>query len=299
MRLGRHELGDERLPRGDGDARADGARRRRRATINAGRGDAGDPDRPSSASADVMSTTWDSSMIVRRSWRSASEPASGPTTVAGKNVANAPTPDPHRRVRQLVEDVGHGDGLHPRAGVRDRARRRRRARSRGVAAPPSAPPELPGALRRRRSPERIYRGPYPNVCSFRCARLGVGGGAGPALVVRLGRGRRRSRRAPWERIALDDTSWVDLCRGHLRGADTVLDVVVDSVPWQCGRRFMYDRMVDDPRLSYRAPRPEVLPHPVLGRVRDGLAARYGVTFGARRVQLLPRRPRQRGAPRRP
>ena len=57
--------------------------------------------------------------------------------------------------------------------------------------------------------------------------------------------------ARWERIALDDTSWVDLCRGHLRGADTVLDVVVDSVPWQCGRRFMYDRMVDDPRLSYR------------------------------------------------
>ena len=52
-------------------------------------------------------------------------------------------------------------------------------------------------------------------------------------------------------LALDDTSWVDVCRGHLLGADTVLDVVVDTVPWQCGRRFMYDRMVDDPRLSYR------------------------------------------------
>ena len=86
--------------------------------------------------------------------------------------------------------------------------------------------------------------------------------------------------ARWERIALDDTSWVDVCRSHLRGADTVLDVVVDAVPWQCSRRFMYDRMVDDPRLSYRAPRPEVLPHPVLAHVRDGLAARYGVTFGA-------------------
>jgi hypothetical protein len=37
--------------------------------------------------------------------------------------------------------------------------------------------------------------------------------------------------ARWERVALDETSWVDLCRGHLRGADTVLDVVIDSVPW--------------------------------------------------------------------
>jgi alkylated DNA repair dioxygenase AlkB len=91
--------------------------------------------------------------------------------------------------------------------------------------------------------------------------------------------------APWERLVLDDTSWVDVCRGHLLGADDVLDVVIEAVPWQCGRRFMYDRMVDDPRLSYRPGpsdrgRPELLPHPVLAQVRAGLAARYGVAFGA-------------------
>jgi alkylated DNA repair dioxygenase AlkB len=86
--------------------------------------------------------------------------------------------------------------------------------------------------------------------------------------------------APWERLLLDETSWVDVCRGLLRGADAVLDVVIDALPWRCGRRYMYDRMVDDPRLSYRAPRPELLPHPVLARVRDGLAARYGVPLGA-------------------
>jgi alkylated DNA repair dioxygenase AlkB len=88
------------------------------------------------------------------------------------------------------------------------------------------------------------------------------------------------RDAPWERLALDDTSWVDVCRGHLLGADTVLDVVIDAVPWQCTRRFMYDRMVDDPRLSYHSPRSELVPHPVLARVRDGLRARYGVPLGA-------------------
>ena len=57
--------------------------------------------------------------------------------------------------------------------------------------------------------------------------------------------------ARWERIALDDTSWVDLCRGYLRGADTVLDVVVDSVPWQCGRRFMYDRSHEIENAGYK------------------------------------------------
>jgi alkylated DNA repair dioxygenase AlkB len=88
------------------------------------------------------------------------------------------------------------------------------------------------------------------------------------------------RDAPWERLVLDADSWVDVCRGHLLGADAVLDVVIDTAPWQCGRRHMYDRMVDDPRLTYRAPRPEVVPHPVLTRVRDGLCARYGVALGA-------------------
>jgi alkylated DNA repair dioxygenase AlkB len=86
--------------------------------------------------------------------------------------------------------------------------------------------------------------------------------------------------ASWQRLALDDESWVDVCRAFLVGGDAVLDVVVDSVPWRCGRRFMYDRMVDDPRLSYRAPRPEQVPHPVLGDVRAALEARYHVGFGS-------------------
>jgi alkylated DNA repair dioxygenase AlkB len=86
--------------------------------------------------------------------------------------------------------------------------------------------------------------------------------------------------ASWERVDLGDGSWVDVCRGYLRGADSVLDVVVDAVPWQCSRRYMYDRMVDDPRLSYRAPRPEWVPHPVLTVARSGLHERYGRPFGA-------------------
>jgi alkylated DNA repair dioxygenase AlkB len=86
--------------------------------------------------------------------------------------------------------------------------------------------------------------------------------------------------ATWERLDLGADSWVDLARGFLRGADDVLDHIVPLVPWSCGRRFMYDRMVDDPRLSYRCPDRMTVPHPVLTRVRDALQARYGVELGA-------------------
>jgi alkylated DNA repair dioxygenase AlkB len=86
--------------------------------------------------------------------------------------------------------------------------------------------------------------------------------------------------ARWERIDLGDGSWIDVCRGLLLGADTVLDDVVGAVPWRCGRRRMYDRMVDDPRLSFRYTRPERAPHPVLTHVCASLELRYRVSLGA-------------------
>jgi alkylated DNA repair dioxygenase AlkB len=85
-------------------------------------------------------------------------------------------------------------------------------------------------------------------------------------------------RAVWERVPLDRSSWVDVARGWLAGADALLDLLVDLVPWRRGRRWMYDRVVDDPRLSYRFADAS-LPHPALADARDALAARYGVAFG--------------------
>jgi alkylated DNA repair dioxygenase AlkB len=86
--------------------------------------------------------------------------------------------------------------------------------------------------------------------------------------------------APWERVDLGDGSWIDVARDYLRGADTVLDDLVDTVPWQSGRRFMYDRMVDDPRLSHRYDSVRDVPHPVLAEVRADLVDRYRVPLGA-------------------
>ncbi len=84
----------------------------------------------------------------------------------------------------------------------------------------------------------------------------------------------------FERWQLDGRSWIDVARGWLHGADTLLEELVATVRWRQGRRRMYDRVLDDPRLSrwYRAEDP--LPHPTLGLVRTALAHRYRVPLGA-------------------
>jgi alkylated DNA repair dioxygenase AlkB len=83
----------------------------------------------------------------------------------------------------------------------------------------------------------------------------------------------------FERVHLDATSWIDLARGWVVGADRVLDALVDEVDWQQGQRWMYDRHVDDPRLSrwYRADDP--VPHPLLAEIRKRLEEHYRVRFG--------------------
>jgi alkylated DNA repair dioxygenase AlkB len=76
-----------------------------------------------------------------------------------------------------------------------------------------------------------------------------------------------------DRIELDDSSWVDVSRGWLLGADTLLDLMIEEVEWKQGRRRMYDRMLDDPRLSHWYRRGDALPHPALeciGRALDEL-----------------------------
>jgi len=80
--------------------------------------------------------------------------------------------------------------------------------------------------------------------------------------------------AGFERIQLDATSWVDLSRGFLLGADVVLDRLIDEVEWSQGRRWMYERYVDDPRLSHWARDGEPMPHPVLEDARRAVAKRY-------------------------
>jgi alkylated DNA repair dioxygenase AlkB len=84
-----------------------------------------------------------------------------------------------------------------------------------------------------------------------------------------------------ERIDLDDRSWVDVARGWLTGADSVFDELLDLLPLRQRTDVkMFDRLVDEPRLSawwhVDAGSPE--PLPILADMRDLLSTRYGERF---------------------
>jgi alkylated DNA repair dioxygenase AlkB len=85
--------------------------------------------------------------------------------------------------------------------------------------------------------------------------------------------------APTDRIVLDPTSWVDVTRGFLAGADEVCASLIESVDWRCHRRRMYDRVLDDPRLSRWFAVDEAPPHPVLVEARRVLVERHRRPFG--------------------
>lgn len=83
------------------------------------------------------------------------------------------------------------------------------------------------------------------------------------------------------RLDLDATTWVELVPGWMRGADEILDCLVNTLPFtqRTGVR-MYDQIVDEPRLSawWRAERDGDEPLPILGEIRRLLADRYAEPF---------------------
>ena len=85
------------------------------------------------------------------------------------------------------------------------------------------------------------------------------------------------RDVPFERLQLDDTSWVDLARGWLRGADQVYEHLVSTLAWRQGRVWRYERWIDEPRLgaggSIAHPG-----HPVVADAQKAIAAKYGARF---------------------
>jgi alkylated DNA repair dioxygenase AlkB len=79
-----------------------------------------------------------------------------------------------------------------------------------------------------------------------------------------------------ERRELGDGTWIDVRRNWLGGTDLILDHLIETVEWRRGRRHMFDRMVDDPRLSRWYRRGDALPHPSLVEVASSLAHEYRV-----------------------
>ena len=84
--------------------------------------------------------------------------------------------------------------------------------------------------------------------------------------------------AVFDRVALDETSWVDVSRGWLLGADTLYEHLLTTVDWRTTKLFRYEQAVEERRLSSGWRRGVPLPHPVLAEVTRTLQRRYKVEF---------------------
>lgn len=83
-----------------------------------------------------------------------------------------------------------------------------------------------------------------------------------------------------ERIELDDTSWIDLARGWLTGADDVFDAVAETRQWRQRIVTMFERTLPEPRLTswWREGEDGDAPLPVLDVARRVLSDHYGTRF---------------------
>jgi alkylated DNA repair dioxygenase AlkB len=76
------------------------------------------------------------------------------------------------------------------------------------------------------------------------------------------------------RIQLDDTSWVDHVQGWLAGDAELMDALMKQASWEQRSRWMYTRMVDEPRLTAEYPVIADAPQPVLHYLTEVLSEHY-------------------------
>lgn len=86
------------------------------------------------------------------------------------------------------------------------------------------------------------------------------------------------RSVPVERVQLDETSWVDVARGWLRGADQLHDELLEGVAWQASQLFRYDHFIEEKRLGSWWARGRPLPNPALAEITRAIQVRYKVMF---------------------
>jgi alkylated DNA repair dioxygenase AlkB len=84
------------------------------------------------------------------------------------------------------------------------------------------------------------------------------------------------RKAPVERIQLDETSWVDVVRGFAHETEATLDRLLRDIDWQQNTEIRGGRKVDDPRLYGVVPREYAENDPTFRFTRLILDARYNV-----------------------
>lgn len=82
----------------------------------------------------------------------------------------------------------------------------------------------------------------------------------------------------FRRHQLDPCCWVDTVDRFLTGADRLLVELEAGFDWQQGRRLMYGRWVDEPRLTARLELADEPVPEVVARAADELGRHYGRRF---------------------
>ena len=90
-----------------------------------------------------------------------------------------------------------------------------------------------------------------------------------------------------ERVQLDEVSWVDQCPGWMSGSDRAFEELLRDVVWGQRRRWMYDREVDEPRLTswHRMEDQTSAAYDWLEDARASLSARYEIRFDSLGINL--------------
>lgn len=83
------------------------------------------------------------------------------------------------------------------------------------------------------------------------------------------------------RIQLDDTSWVDHVQGWLAGDTELMELLMKEAAWEQRSRWMYTRVVDEPRLTAEYPVIADAPQPVLHYLTKVLSDHYSARTRAR------------------
>jgi alkylated DNA repair dioxygenase AlkB len=82
---------------------------------------------------------------------------------------------------------------------------------------------------------------------------------------------------PFDRIHLDEGSWVEVARGWLRGADALYTHLHDTVAWQQGKVWRYEKYIEEPRLGAGFTIANS-PHPVIGDAQTAIQQRFRARF---------------------
>lgn len=90
-----------------------------------------------------------------------------------------------------------------------------------------------------------------------------------------------------ERTWLDADSWVDHSPGWMSGSERAFEELLGGVAWSQRRRWMYDRQVDEPRLTswQRIDRAGAVGHRWLEDAREALSGYYEVGFDSVGINL--------------